>query len=255
MAVIEMAVNMSVLRKQIASIADDQIPFAASMALTKTSRDAETALKHSIKRIFDRPVPFMQRAIQQRGSVADKGTRKIHPATIAIKEKQYPFLDIQITGGLRRAKKQQIPIPKNVERNGYGNMPRKGPENQNKFIKKLLKDPNNFEAELFGVLGIWSRGAMTAPKQKGGLKNFIGPSKESSFSAGKLRKSGKRKVRGKPALKPRSTHVKLLIRYEETAPYKAIFPYYKIIQKTVETKFQRNFSAAWTEALATRKPK
>ena len=110
-----------------------QIPFATAKALTDTAKDVQRELNTTIDQVFDRPVPFTQKAIGV--TFANKATLT---SRVFVKDMQAAYLGLQISGGTRTPKKRALVIPGNLlPLNQYGNIP-KGK------IKALLARPDVF---------------------------------------------------------------------------------------------------------------
>lgn len=110
-----------------------QVAFATAVALTRTAKDAQAATKQAIPRVFDRPIPFTQRAI---GITSARKNRLF--AEVFAKDRQAEYLAIQEEGGVRRPRpRKPINIPVNIRTNVYGNIPRRA-------IKREAAKPNVF---------------------------------------------------------------------------------------------------------------
>jgi hypothetical protein len=132
-----------------------QVPFATAKAITDTAKDVQRTLTAEIDRVFDRPVPFTQRAIGM--TYANKSTLT---ARVFIKDVQAQYLRLEVTGGLRTPKNRALVMPAGVPLNQYGNMPR------NK-LRQLLARKDVFSGKVRGIGGIWQR------DRKGGLKLLV----------------------------------------------------------------------------------
>lgn len=122
-----------------------QIPFAAAKALTKTAKDVQAKLTAEIEGVFDRPVPFTQKAIGI--TYANKSTLT---SRVFIKDVQAAYLHLQVAGGTRKPAGRALLIPAGVALNQYGNIP-KGK------VKALLGRKDVFSGRVRGVAGIWQR--------------------------------------------------------------------------------------------------
>lgn len=123
-----------------------QLPFALARALTQTARDdVKPSLDRQIDLSFEAPTPFTRRAI---GYLRASKSNMV--ASVFIKDVQGQYLELEITGGVRRPTGKAIPIPVGQRLNKYGNLPRGK-------IKSLLSQPNVFSGRVNGRGGIWKR--------------------------------------------------------------------------------------------------
>ena len=127
-----------------------QLPYAASLALSATARAAAAELTRELPAIFSHkgePTPFTRRAI---GTTAARKTNLA--AEIFVKRQQAKYLLIEETGGTRvPAPGAPVLTPVDVKRDAYGNIPRG-------MIRKLLAEPESyFIGRVRGVYGLWER--------------------------------------------------------------------------------------------------
>lgn len=131
--------NVDQILREMATIANDQVPFATALALTRTAKLAEEAEVKEIKDVFDRPTPFAQNSVYTKTA-----TKRDLVAYVAIKSdagKGTPaekFLSAEIKGGSRVAKRFEVALqavgamppgyramPGSAAKlDGYGNMSR-----------------------------------------------------------------------------------------------------------------------------------
>lgn len=117
---IKIASDLKKLEKKLTQIERKQLPYAASVALNETIKDVEKGLKRQLKKDIDRPTPFTLKAFRIKRS-----TKRNLVAEISIKPIQAKYLGYQIDGGTRRAKRAApVIIPREKQRNKYGNLPR-----------------------------------------------------------------------------------------------------------------------------------
>lgn len=225
--------NVDDLIKKVAVFGHSQVPQAVAWALTNTAKNAKKELIKQTKTKLITHTPFTRRAFS-----VEFATKRHWVAEVSILPDQYEYLQHQIDGGTRRAKKRSIPVPKGAG-NKKGRLTKKGPPGENKHIEKLLSDPRNFKKEINGVYGIWRRG------------NYSNPTAEKYADRGKFT-AGRIKPK-KDGSRTRSNGLKLLVRFNADAPYQVKFPYYKIINGIVKGTFEKHLRAGWAKALATQK--
>lgn len=197
--------------KDLDKIQKQQLPFAASLALNQTAEFIAVNLNNDTRKYLDRPTPFTQKAFTIKRSNKRNLTALIFP-----KPAQAAYLKWQVFGGTRRAKGRAIPLPVNIKKNRYGNMPKGA-------IKRLLAKPNTFSGTMFGVAGIWQRGHF---------------SRAGKFSA---------------TTKKRGSSLQLLAAYEPTASYTPRFPHDRLAKGYALKAFRPFFERSLARALRTAK--
>ena len=125
---------------------------------------------------------------------------------------QAEYLKYQVEGGVRRGR-TGVPT-RNAKLNKYGNIP-------NRWKGGLIKNKNQFWGTFRGIEGVWERGHY---------------SKKGDFS-----------TKGKS----RATNLKLIVQMKSDVSYKKRFPFYKIGQGVVRSRFRRNFERSLARAMAT----
>lgn len=100
-------------------IGSDQLPFATTLALTRTAKDAADALTAAMPHELDRPTPFTQKAWAfQRASKTDLTAR------VFAKDAQAKYLQYQVFGGNRAPTNVALKLPAQIKLNEFGNIPR-----------------------------------------------------------------------------------------------------------------------------------
>jgi hypothetical protein len=74
----------------------DQMPFAIARALTDAAQEARDRINAEMPKVFDRPVPFTQRAVGIRPATKNHLT-----ASVFVYDKQSGYLLLEETGGIR----------------------------------------------------------------------------------------------------------------------------------------------------------
>lgn len=141
--------SLGALRSRLSDFARTQLPFAMSVALTKTAQDAKAAELEEMDRIFDRPTPFTRRSIYLRSASKSRLV-----SLIGLKDRQADYLRLQIRGGRRRPAKRALLIPTEHRKNRYGNLPRGS-------VKKMRASGRVFSGRPAGwsnaPAGLWQR--------------------------------------------------------------------------------------------------
>ena len=137
--------NVDAVHRRMSDLQRRQLPFATSLALTQTVRDAKGVMDRKLDVVIDRPTPFTQRGI------AIKAARKtLLTASVFFKEMQARYLALQETGGVRYPKRRALVIPSETQANKYGNLPRGR-------VKRLLARKDVFSGTVKGLPGLWQR--------------------------------------------------------------------------------------------------
>lgn len=146
--------NVKDVERYLTRIQRRQIPFATSLALTETGKDAKAAVERRIERAFDRPTRFTQKAIATKA--ARKSTLR---SLVFVKDRQADYLEIQERGGTRvpLVGRKAFLVPVGQRTNKYGNLPRN-------VIQRLKTKPNVFIGTVNGTGGVWQRRKNGAPK-------------------------------------------------------------------------------------------
>ncbi len=123
--------------------------YAASLALTRTARQAADDQKAQAEKELDRPTPFTKRGFRYRKATKAKLQSAVYIAPI-----QAEYLFWAVEGGRRpgRSKKGEA-LPVGIRMNKYGNIPGRWKGK----IRKLINRPNTFVETINGVHGVWQR--------------------------------------------------------------------------------------------------
>lgn len=133
------------LQKKLNNIQKKQIPFATAKALTATAKHVQAEQATQVEKDFDKPTPFTKK-----GFYIKAATKGRLYSVVGIKDIQAKYLQLQITGGIRRPKRKALIAPVQQRRNRYGNIP-KG------RLKTLAAKPNTFSGVINGTAGMWER--------------------------------------------------------------------------------------------------
>ena len=206
-----------------------QVRFAAAVALTRTARDVKDAMPAVMDRDLDRPVPFTQRGLFVTPARRDNLT-----AVVGFMDRQAAYLKYQIAGGTRTPTARGIKLPGNITLNSFGNIP-KG------LIDKLKQSAQDgsLGRGIAGRLGLKNRRKGAAP-----IALFYG--KPTGRGWKKAPMGIWRRVPGSPG--------KLIpvIVFEDTpAKYKPRFHFQRAAEAVVRRVWDRNFAAAFADAMRT----
>lgn len=122
-----------------------QLPFAISVALNETARDAERNTRKRLARVIDRPTPFTLR-----GTLVRRASKRNLVARVGFKDRQAGYLRWQEEGGRRTPTGRALLVPGNRRRNRYGNIPRGA-------VQRLLARGDTFSGRIGSTAGIWRR--------------------------------------------------------------------------------------------------
>jgi hypothetical protein len=122
-----------------------QVQFATALALTRTAQDVQREVTAQLPIIFDRPIPFTQRAIRIVMASKASLTSSVYIMPIAAR-----YLAAEIAGGIETPMGKMFALPTNYPRDQYGNVPRGA-------VKRLLQRPDVFSGRVRGIAGIWQR--------------------------------------------------------------------------------------------------
>ena len=127
--------NLRDFERQLSDALQEQLPFAAALALNDTGADVAEALDREMGDAFDRPTPFTRRgpAILRRAS---KRSLTVVPG---IRRIQSEYLRLQAEGGTRSPTGRALLVPVGARLNRYGNMPRN-------YVRTLLSSGRAFVA-------------------------------------------------------------------------------------------------------------
>jgi hypothetical protein len=227
--------NFEDVRRQFAHMAK-QVNFAGAVALTKTAKDVQAALPAALERDLDNPVPFTKRG----STFVIPARRDTLAATVQFKDRQARYMEIQISGGVRRAGAAGIKLPGDVKLNAFGNVPRG-------LIAQLKA------AAKSGTLGpaVARRlGAAGANRRKGAapIQLFYGQPVGKGWEkapVGIWRRIPPATPGGKGKLVP------VIVFEKKAAVYKKKFDFVELARKTAALKFGAHFDAAFANALRT----
>jgi len=156
LAMLEMSVDTRAIERRLNSLAASQLPFAVALGINDVAGQIREAEQSSLARDLDRPAPFTKRGM----FVARASKRKL-TGVVGFKRIQAGYLEMQATGGKRRAKGKAVVVPVGARLNKYGNMPRGS-------LKRALAKPDVFSGTVKGVAGVWQRPKRGTRRTKAG---------------------------------------------------------------------------------------
>ncbi len=96
------------LRRKIANIAQEQIPFATALALTRTAQAASAAVKQEMTRVFDRPTPFTLNSLRTSAATKTRLQAAVYMKDEAVKgTSTINAIGHQALGGQRAFKRSE----------------------------------------------------------------------------------------------------------------------------------------------------
>jgi len=116
---ISIKIDTSGLERQLKALANDQVPYATAVALTRTAQDAAKELNAELPKHLDNPTPFTRQAFTMR-----RATKRDLRAVVLAKPAQAKYLQYQVHGGSRAPNKKAQRLPSQIKLNAFGNIPR-----------------------------------------------------------------------------------------------------------------------------------
>jgi len=234
------------------TIAADQVPFAAALALTWTGQEVKAAIERDMATVFDRPTPFTMRGLR-----LYPATKRKLEATVWFRASTTSdsrnYLSPEVFGGERKLKAFEKSLQRanllpvgmqaypgaGAQLDQYGNMARSQ-------IVQLLA---YFKA--FGVDGARSN---TSDKRKAALA--IGSARRGArgvvYFAGR---PGNGKLPNgiweRSSFGLWGSSIRPIVIFAKPAKYGKRLPFFEDAQKVIADRFEPNFFKAWRQVLAT----
>lgn len=155
---IDIKINTKNAGQWLNNIAAKQIPYAAANTLNNVAFAVKDEEVSALGNYLDRPTPFTKRGFE-----VVKASRSRLIASVGARQIQGEYLKFAVEGGTRTPKKMAIVLPRAMNLNQYGNMP-KG------RVKSLLKQRTVFSGKVRGIGGIWRR---VGGKKNRGVKLLV----------------------------------------------------------------------------------
>lgn len=241
----EFDINASLMevQREVAGFTSRQVPFALSLALTRTAKDGQVRVVKALSEVFDRPTRFTLNSTFVRPA-----RKEDLAATVMIKDfapKGTPaikYLAPQIDGGARRAKRFEramaatgvLPAGMMAVPGGGARLDRHGNVSAGQITKLLSYLRTSSDATQNRGDGAGKRKLRREQYfvgRPGGGRGPLGVWQRHSFGHGQ-------------AVKP----VMLFVR---SASYEARLPFYELVRKAVAEDFQGHFADAMREAIET----
>jgi hypothetical protein len=217
---ISVKANVDQIERSLNTFVRDQIPFATASAINSIARLVQQGEVENMRQTFRNPSPFTLRSIRMTAA------RKSAPeATVFVMDKAAQYLIPYEYGGVHQLPGPALFNPKDIQLNGYGQLPR--------GIMARLRGRSDI---YIGVINT-----------KTGPINGVWQRLEISRSGKTLRK---RAGRGGMYDKQLGA-LKLLIRFGDAMPVTQHLDYVKRAQDIVNRNFTREFGQALGRALAT----
>lgn len=218
---ISIKIDTSRLERQLKALANDQVPYATAVALTRTAQDAAKELNAELPKHLDNPTPFTRQAF-----TILRATKRDLRAVVLAKAAQAKYLKYQVDGGSRAPNKKAQRLPSQIKLNAFGNIPR----GEIVRLIALAKADKRLTKAKGRKLGVSSK-----------VNLFYG-------DPGNGRPPGiyKRVVNGE-----QQTLVPLIVFPQQQVQYRPRFPMRSIVERVVAQKFAAHFRVALQEAIRT----
>lgn len=233
--------NIDASVRKLTAIQREQIPFAASVAINRTAKRAQDAIKSEIASVFDRPKPYTL------GStfVANSSKRNLR-AIVGLKDKSSSgraaakYLQAQIAGGSRKTAGYELALSRiGALPKGWRVVPGAG--------AKLDRYGNLDKRQLTEMIG----------SLRSGIRTFKGKGKRQSLTGYFIaRRDAPITKHLEPGIYYRiyragsSAIIPVLI-FAQTSRYRKRLDILSLVTKTVTQHFDGEFEAALKQALAT----
>lgn len=241
--------------KMLDGLRRDQIPFATAYALTQTAKAAQKDVEGVIKRVFNAPTPYTQKAVFIRPA-----TKQRLYAEVKLKDyspKGVPavrYLIHHITGGSRGHKgfenlllKQGLMLPgqyavptRAAKLDAYGNVPR---GTLNAILSQLQASRDVLSRETPA-----SRARAQARRKRRAVRYFVaqaGRAKTKLLAPGIYERVGF----------GFGQEIRPIFIFTDSAPkYRKRFPFYETIERTISRELVPNFEQGFRVASATARP-
>lgn len=198
-----------------------QTRYATAVALTRTAQTIVRLEEREVAETFDNPTPFTRRAFGYKRATASN-----LQAVVFIKDKQENYLLPHIRGGKRNAKRSELQFSVDTNAPGVYWVPGPG--------VKLNAAGNISKAEVIKIA--------RALKQSG---------KHGKVFSGVPRPGMPFGIYGKQFKNGRSTIVPLLIQVRQSPRYQKIFDFFGVAREAAGPEFEKQFAAAFAEAMRT----
>jgi hypothetical protein len=237
------------------SRAAGQVPYALKTAINRTAEWAQTDVRREMRRVFDRPTPWVLNSLRIKYASKTKLQAELAFKDVSLGETSASMLEPHIFGGKRRFKGMEgrlraigvLPdgwyaVPGGgAKLDAYGNMSRGQ-------ISQMLNVLGAFTEAGYNKANAATRERLAkgnAKKGTYGLVYWVNP--VAGATKGKHLPPGvyqRIKTAFGSSLKP------ILIFVKGTS-YKQRLAFFDVVQKTVDTRFPGEFDTAFTKAMAT----
>lgn len=215
--------------------ASAQLPYAIASAINSTAFQVMQAERAEIKRVFDRPTPFVQKGIRYQ-----KATKQTLTATVYAAPKPAQSLIAEVEGGQRKTKTFEaimrnagvLPAGRYIVPGSGAKLDRYGNIDRSQLVAILSK------------LGALSSSASLSKRNTKALASantyFIGGKGASS----RLYPGIWQRQQGGKGIKP-------VLLFVSRATYSPRYQFERVARDTVMRQFTDNFDKAWAKAMAT----
>lgn len=229
--------GLAEIQRALRGLAEGQIPYAMMMAINSTAYQVMQAERAEIKRVFDRPTPFVQRGVRY-----DKATKKTLTATVYVAPEAGQALIAHVEGVPRKAKTYEalmrnagvLPPGRYVVPGAGAKLDRYGNIDSDQLAAILTS---------LGLLSAQSRAARTTKKRAKAIAGagayFVGGQGNAAhLHAGIWQRQGQRGIRP-------------IVLFVSKTTYAARYQFVETARAVAARNFAANFEKAWQKAIAT----
>lgn len=231
MVELSVSTNVGEITQGLSRMAQQQVPFATSLAINRVAEFAQSALKSNMAVVFDRPKPFTLNSVFVKRSNKSNLTAVVFHSNAVSR-----YILPEIEGGLRGPKPFEqsvntggLLVPSGlVRQDSYGNVPRS-------IIQRMQQGAGKGGSGIFVI-----------PE---GAKSHLKPGVYERLAT-KVRTKGKGKNR---RLEQQKGAIRPLFYMTQRAIYQPRYDMQGVVGRTVESQFGSQFAAAMDYALSTAK--
>lgn len=233
--------NIDDVIRRLTAMQREQVPFAASVAINRTAKRAQEAIKAEIGSVFDKPKPYTLG-----GTFVSNSNKRNLTAIVGLKDKSSggraaaKYLQAQVGGGTRRTAGYEAAL------SGIGALP-KGWRVVPGAGAKLDTYGNLNQKQLTEIMG----------SLRSGFRQFKGKGKRQSLTGYFVARPDTPLTKHlEPGVYYRiyragASVIKPILIFTQSAHYRPVLDIYGLVSKTVTKHFDSEFEAALKQALAT----
>ncbi|QRY79648.1 hypothetical protein JVX91_00605 [Pseudomonas sp. PDNC002] len=231
---------------ELSSLEQDQIPFAAALALTRTAQAVEKVLVTSMRTVFDRPTPYTLNSLRVFPATKEKLVARVWMKDESVKaEPATRWLTPEIYGGDRRTKRVErqlrergiLPEGKYVVPGAGAKLDKYGNMNRGQ-VTKALSGIGGYTQQGYDANATDSARSV----KKGNYRHYFvmhGPDRQPIGIA-------ERTAKGKDGLA-------MILAFVSKPTYRKTFDFHQIAQREAEARLRAEAEKAVAEARRTRR--